>query len=372
MTNAWTGGQYSVYRILLGLWLLVWLLPLSSAGLSGVGLAWAILGAVACVPLILGWHDRVAAGVVILAQLGAGMTSGLGLHAVFPAMLFAVGLALPLLHAMTPPAPFWSVAAIGRDNPGNDWTRPPLNYTVTWSALSAICFVGAILLLRDPAWRNGMPAALDGWPTGLAQALAYALLASWLALAPLSPVKTYRHWVWLVSLIVNVIALSVMGWPMLAAGMVVFHLAAFDPAWLARADPDEPEPLFYDGYCGLCHRWVRFVLAEDADGKAFVLSPLQGDLIKQRLTAEQRENLPDSIVVLRDDDAVLTKSSAILHILDRLGGLWRIGSWIGRAIPGVVRDTAYDGIASVRHRLFKKPSEACPMMPEPLRGRFQF
>lgn len=372
MTNGWTGGQYSVYRILLGVWLLVWIVPISTSGLNGIGLAWAILGTAACVALILGWRDRLAAGVVAFAQIAALMTSSFALDSVFAAMLFAIGLALPLLHALTPPAPFWSIAAVGRDDPGNGWARPALNYTMTWSALSAICFVGAILLLRDPAWRNGMPATVDGLPTGIGRTLAFALLAVWLALAPLSPVKTYRHWVWLVSLVVNVIVLSVVGWPMLAAGMAVFHLAAFDPAWLPRANPEEPEPLFYDGYCGLCHRWVRFVLAEDADGKAFVLSPLQGDLIKQRLTAEQRETLPDSIVVQRKDGVVLTKSAAILHILNRLGGLWRIGSWLGRVIPGLARDTVYDSIASIRHKLFKKPNEACPMMPEPLRGRFQF
>jgi len=39
-------------------------------------------------------------------------------------------------------------------------------------------------------------------------------------------------------------------------------------------------------------------------------------------------------------------------------------------VPRFLRDGVYDGIARVRHKLFAKPSEACPLMPEELRRRF--
>jgi hypothetical protein len=33
-------------------------------------------------------------------------------------------------------------------------------------------------------------------------------------------------------------------------------------------------------------------------------------------------------------------------------------------------DTGYDGIARIRHRIFAKPPDACPILPAPLRDRF--
>lgn len=133
---------------------------------------------------------------------------------------------------------------------------------------------------------------------------------------------------------------------------------------------DTPETIFYDGYCGLCHRTVNFVMPRDPNGEKFRFAPLQGEAIKQALTQEQRDNLPDSVVVLRRDGRLLVKSTAIMHILKRLGGGWAVLGTIGSLIPRPIRDLGYDGVASVRHKLFKKPSDACPMMPPELRARF--
>ncbi len=130
--------------------------------------------------------------------------------------------------------------------------------------------------------------------------------------------------------------------------------------------------IFYDGHCGLCHRWVKFVLPRDPDGERFVFSPLQGELITQELTDEQRAGLPDSIVLLEPDGTLKTKSAAVLAILRRLGGFWAFCAAVGGVFPAFLRDTVYDGVARVRHRLFKRPDEACPLMPPELRTRFVF
>ena len=140
----------------------------------------------------------------------------------------------------------------------------------------------------------------------------------------------------------------------------------------------QPDTIFYDGYCGLCHRWVKFVMPRD-DGSRFRFAPLQGPTFAEAVDPEVRERLPDSIIVQRfnntnPNDArnpeLLTKSSAILHILHRLGGGWRVLSWLGRIVPRPLRDVVYDGVAAVRHRLFARPNDACPMMPPELRERF--
>ena len=40
-------------------------------------------------------------------------------------------------------------------------------------------------------------------------------------------------------------------------------------------------------------------------------------------------------------------------------------------VPAVVLDRGYDIVASVRYRLFARPTEACPLLPEHLRARFE-
>ena len=129
--------------------------------------------------------------------------------------------------------------------------------------------------------------------------------------------------------------------------------------------------VFYDGHCGLCHRWVKFVLPRDPKDR-FMFTPLQGDTIKTTLTERQIADLPDSIV-LRDPDGTLhTKSGAVLRILRGVGGGWAVLAALGRVVPRFLRDFVYDGVARVRHRVSGRPAEACPMMPPELRHKFVF
>jgi predicted DCC family thiol-disulfide oxidoreductase YuxK len=130
------------------------------------------------------------------------------------------------------------------------------------------------------------------------------------------------------------------------------------------------ETIFYDGHCGLCHRTVRFVLAMDRSGTAFRFAPLHGEAFNAAVPPEQRAALPDSIVVRTVDGALLIKARGVLHILKRLGGLWRAAATVARVIPASWLDTAYDCVARVRHKLFARPAEACPLVGAELRKRF--
>ncbi len=146
--------------------------------------------------------------------------------------------------------------------------------------------------------------------------------------------------------------------------------AAAEPSGESAADARAV--IFYDGHCGLCHRWVKFVIPRDPGGEKFVFSPLQGELIRGKLDEPTIAELPDSIVLLEPDGTLRTKSDAVLAILRRLGGLWGGCAAVGRIVPRFLRDACYDGVAKVRHRLFKKPDDACPLMPPELRTRFVF
>jgi predicted DCC family thiol-disulfide oxidoreductase YuxK len=131
----------------------------------------------------------------------------------------------------------------------------------------------------------------------------------------------------------------------------------------------EPEVLFYDGGCGLCHRAVRFVLAADR-AERFRFAPLQGETFRERIPEGQRAGLPDSLVLRTAEGAILTRSSATLHVLRRLGGPWRALAAQGGLVPRPLRDARYDLIARIRLRLFARPDDFCPLVPKELRSRF--
>jgi predicted DCC family thiol-disulfide oxidoreductase YuxK len=75
-------------------------------------------------------------------------------------------------------------------------------------------------------------------------------------------------------------------------------------------------------------------------------------------------------VVRTEDGRLLTRSAAVVHLLKRLGGLWRVIGVLGGCLPSSLLDWTYDRIARVRHRLFAKPDDACPVVPRELRTRF--
>jgi len=129
--------------------------------------------------------------------------------------------------------------------------------------------------------------------------------------------------------------------------------------------------VFYDGGCGLCHRAVRFAIAHDGDGSRFRFAPLDSEGFRRRVPAAARAGLPDSIVALTPDGALLVRSAAVIHILERVGGPWRVLGRFLTIVPRWVRDAGYDGVARVRHHFFRPPDDACPVTAPELRARFE-
>ena len=127
--------------------------------------------------------------------------------------------------------------------------------------------------------------------------------------------------------------------------------------------------IFYDGHCGLCHGFVRFVLAKDGSG-LFRFAPLDSDSFRAAVPESIRATVPDSIVLLSPDGKLLTRSAAVVYVLTRLGGLWRPLAGLISLIPVAACDWLYDRIARIRHHLFRRPQDSCPIVPAHLRDRF--
>lgn len=119
----------------------------------------------------------------------------------------------------------------------------------------------------------------------------------------------------------------------------------------------------------MCHGFVRFAIRRDREGR-FRYAPLRGTTFAAAVPAATRDALPDSIVLRAADGRLLVRSEAVLHVLRRLGGGWGRTAAAAAIVPRPLRDLIYDGVARVRHALFARPAEVCPIVPAPLRDRF--
>ncbi len=131
------------------------------------------------------------------------------------------------------------------------------------------------------------------------------------------------------------------------------------------------DTIFYDGHCGLCHRWVRFTVLQDRAG-VFRFATRDTGHFRTSIPEDIRTTLPPTILVLTCDGRILMRSDATIHILTTLGGPWTKYATLMKLFPRFLRDIGYRFIATIRHYIFKRPESVCPMVPEELRERFIF
>jgi predicted DCC family thiol-disulfide oxidoreductase YuxK len=370
MKNGWTGGQYSIFRVVLATYLLGHFLARipwraeSFSAPNGLPQAAVIgLSAVAvvlCVFLGIGLYDRAAA--LSLCCLWICLEGRDPLRANLS--IFVAGWLL-LAHAFLPPAPYGSWMARGRVDPGGGWRMPPAIFAAAWIVLALGYSYGGYSKLLNPSWRE----TLISLPAWILQIGTWIVLISELSFAPLTLVRRLRPWLWGVMLLIHLPLLALLNFADLIPGLVLLHLFSFDPGWIRPAGT-KTERIFYDGHCGLCQRSVRLILAEDRTGTAFRFAPLQGETFAALVSAKERAALPLSLVVQTEQGALLTRSAGVLHIQRRLGGVWRLLAGLLVLLPVRLRDRLYDGVARIRHRIFARPAEVCPLMPPALRTRF--
>jgi predicted DCC family thiol-disulfide oxidoreductase YuxK len=391
MKNEWTGGQYSLVRFVFGAYLFLhfvqlvpWaeeifetVLPRDASPLirlfpnvlafADVATPLIVAAAIASVFFALGLFDRIAA--IFLWYVLASLFGRNPLIS-NPSLPFAGWLLL--LHACLPPAPFWSLAARGRVDPRGNWSFPPPLFAALWIVMSLGYSYSGWTKLVSPSWVDGTalarvlnnPLARPSFirdlmlqtPDALMHVATWGALALELLYAPLALFRRARPLLWLAMLLMHLGLMVLIDFADLSFMMVILHLFAFNPAWVPRRATADADLVLYDGTCGLCHRSVRFIVAEDQHG-AFTFAPLP-------------EGGEKSSVEVRTGERLLTKSSAVIHILHRLGGYWRVVGFVFSLVPRALRDAGYDFIARIRYRIFGRTKEACPLMPPDLRSRF--
>jgi predicted DCC family thiol-disulfide oxidoreductase YuxK len=143
-------------------------------------------------------------------------------------------------------------------------------------------------------------------------------------------------------------------------------------AWYGRSvaasDTTYGDVVLYDGTCGLCSRAVRFIAGHDRAGR-FRFAALGSDIGDEILHgARVPPLLPDSVILVEADGAVLVESDAALEILAHLDGPARHLARL-RVVPRALRDGAYRTIARTRYRIFGR-HDVCELPAPWLRERF--
>src|SRR5690606_5932540 len=135
------------------------------------------------------------------------------------------------------------------------------------------------------------------------------------------------------------------------------HLFTFDGRWVpakvAASDtvPGREPLLLYDGECGLCNAVVRFLLREDAAAR-LRFAPLQsaiGQAALRRLGLSTTDF--DSLVFLPDrtGNVFSMRTSGVIDVVARIGGVWRALGETFRLVPAGVRDLTYKAVARTRY-----------------------
>ncbi len=412
--TAWTGGQYSLFRFVFGLYLALHFAQLvpwgaelfSSEGMlpdgslspflhlfpnlfllndSPMFVQGALLSGVLLAALFaIGWYDRPAA--VLLWLLWASLFGRNPLIS-NPGLPY-VGLLL-LLHAGLPSGsrgPYGAWSARNRVDPAGEWALPSDLQSVAWILMALGYSYSGWTKLSSPSWLDGSavrevlenPLARPGLlrdsllalPDVLLQLVTWGALAFELGFCVLALSRRLRPLAWGAMLAMHVSLIVLLDFADLSLGMVLLHLFTFDPAWIRPRRAADPALVFFDGACGLCHRAVRFGLAEDREGQAFRFAPLQGTTFEDSFSDETRAQLPDSIVLWTPGGRHHVRSDAVGHMLLALGGAWRLLGHALFLVPRPVRDGAYRAIASVRAKIFPKPNDLCPLRPPHLAARF--
>ena len=130
--------------------------------------------------------------------------------------------------------------------------------------------------------------------------------------------------------------------------------------------------LLYDGLCGFCDGTVQFILRHDRRG-TLKFATLQGDFARKIMARHPELADVDSLVLVGRDagsgqERVFVRSQGALEVARYLGGAWNLARVVA-IVPQFLRDSAYDGFARIRYRVFGR-HDSCPIPSPEQRARF--
>jgi len=123
--------------------------------------------------------------------------------------------------------------------------------------------------------------------------------------------------------------------------------------------------IFFDGVCGLCNRFVKFVIRCDKKN-IFRFAALQD--FQEKLPKEFCGEM-NTVIVLSSEKVYLTKSDAVLYVFGFFGLTSKALVMSLQLIPKGFRDWIYDTVARNRYDWFGKQA-ACLLPDDSNNSRF--
>ena len=125
--------------------------------------------------------------------------------------------------------------------------------------------------------------------------------------------------------------------------------------------------IFYDGFCVMCSRFIRFIVLLDKR-KKFKFSPISSDFASRVLPKKLDKKQVGKFIVYLSNNKIYKKSDAVVQIMVDIGGLFNIFKLL-KIIPSQIRDIFYDIFANNRYKWFGK-SDVCHVAPKEIRDQF--
>ena len=120
--------------------------------------------------------------------------------------------------------------------------------------------------------------------------------------------------------------------------------------------------LLFDGVCNLCIGLVNFTIKRDSKEK-FKFAALQSETGQALLKTFGLSANDFETFVLISGEKYYLKSSAGLHVLKELGGVWKV-FYALIIFPKPMRDFIYNVVAKRRYRIFGKRDTCIIPTPE--------
>ena len=391
----YTGGQYGLARGFFGLCMVFYLLDLarlgatlySNQGFLPDGRARAIGG---LIPNVLMLND------------GPGFVTGLGLLGAVLALLLCIGVydriaagaiwyIIACLHMRNPLAGGEGVALLGwlllahilikswryGTGTGRTWRMPPAVYAVTWCMLAVAYASAGVMKLTSGAWMSGQKLGMVAYsgqghldavaelaanlPPWAFSTTAWVMMCVEIGFVAMVLVRPLRPIVWAWTLIVHQTVIGAAFLSEMNLGILMLHVFCFDPSWIAPRAADTTDTVFYDARCGLCRRFARFVLAEDWSGSAFRFAALDREATGESDRSVVSIHPGRSVIVQTAGDRTLVRSTAVLHVMHRLGGMWAVIADMLALVPRPVRDAGFSLLAWVGRRLYGPGADRSPL-----------
>jgi predicted DCC family thiol-disulfide oxidoreductase YuxK len=275
---------------------------------------------------------------------------------------------MPYVGWMLLAMPF--IPQVNKNSNAQNWQIPKPLFTTAWILLAVGYTLSGIHKLSSPSWVDGTailrltenpisrPTIFSGLMAGMP--VWFLKINAWFALflevsfAFFAIFKRTRPWIWFLLVGMHLNIMLVVDFVDLTFGMILIHLFTFDQRWVPPVIKQERFVVFFDGVCGMCNGFVNFLVMEGAQSQ-MKFAPIQGKTAQALNLVPQNQAI--TTIVVHSGDASYTESDAVIQILERLGGFWRILSLI-KFIPKSIRDFGYRFISKHRYKVFGQ-RDAC-------------